>query len=439
LGLGSARERHNGKWKSQTQRVGAFLPERRFARRSNAAASSHHRILRFVQAKIMRTTLLPLCALGLLAGEVMAFAQQPATTNFEHINSTGARALAPKWLARGSPQQRAWAAYWVARDRLDQLTPNLLDALESYQASGEAGSSDWNDDDAALLEVLDTLIQLNADVDPDTAGALYVKFPVPALVLLAHSHEDARGALLGIFESTQWWGMEDWLAVADLLAVNPPAGFAARLLKEISVHATVQVLTPGRGGVGFGGAGDCVGSLGDGPRLDWPPVGAYRLAAHPEPAAELLAAGENPVYFVRTLTRDYGRGAHSLSDCGIPGWPHATLGELSRDLIGQLLGMKKEQFALDLEPNLVVTWSSPKAYLESATAFVQKQKGILYQTERGLEDQGLLTGSEAASVPVPFEVQVIDVRLDKSPLPELAFPDSFITVTYQSVDPGPAN
>jgi len=387
----------------------------------------------------MKTPNVLLVAVGLLTAEAASFAQQPTTADLERMSRTDALALAPKWLARGTPQQRAWAAYWISRDRLEQRIPDLLDALGTYEASSEASSSDWNDDDAALLEMLDALIQLNADVSPDSAGALYTKFPAPALVLLARSKDAATSVLLGIFDGAQSWQVMSWLAVADLLAASPPPGFAARLLKEISVHARVQVLSPGQGAPGAGIAGDCAESSGEGPSRDWPPVGAYHLAAHPEPGSELLAAGEDPVYMVRTLTKDYSRGAHSSSYCADWDWMRVAPGTLSRDLIGQLLGMKKERFALQLEPSLSITWSSGKTYRSAATSFVQKQQGILHGTEAGLEARGLLTDSEAASIQVPFEVEVLDVRVNKTPLPDLVFAEPSITVTYQALEAQRAN
>jgi len=65
--------------------------------------------LGFAQVRIMKAPPLPLVALALLAGEVMAFAQHPITTSLEQMSSADALARAPKWLLRGTPQQRAWA------------------------------------------------------------------------------------------------------------------------------------------------------------------------------------------------------------------------------------------------------------------------------------------------------------------------------------------
>jgi hypothetical protein len=160
-------------------------------------------------------------------------------------------------------------------------------------------------------------------------------------------------------------------------------------------------------------------------------VGAYGLSVQPSSDSELLAAGENPVYFIRTLTRDYSRGAHSLSDCA--DWLVVAIRDLSRDLIGQLLGVKEDNFALQVGPHLEITWNSAKSYLDAATAFVRMQEQILHNTELGLKARGLLSDFEVRSVHPPLEVEIVDTRTDKMPLPNLAFPDPSITVTYKNV------
>lgn len=284
----------------------------------------------------------------------------------------------------------------------------------------------------ALLAALDTLIQLKAEISPDSAAALYPKFPVPALALIALSHSDISEVLMRILNSTQSWGLLNWLAVSDLLAANPPPGFAARLLKNISIHARVQVLSPGAGFPGVGIAGDCAGSTEGSPQAGWPPVGAYRLAAHSSPTSDLLAAGEDPVYLVRTLTRDYQFAAHSSDDCGE--LMAVTLSDLSRDLVGQLLGVKRDDFALQLTPLLNITWSSAKSYLNAVSAFVMKQQGIVDSVEHGLQTRGLLSGEEAMSARPLLSVEVVDERTERTALPDLVLADPAVKVTYSTED-----
>lgn len=354
-----------------------------------------------------------------------ALAQQPNVANPEQITPKDALTLAPEWLQHGDGRQRAWAAYWIGRDRQEQAIPQLIDALDKYQKSQQAASSDWTDDDFVTLVMLDSLIQLRAAVPPDLALALYSKFRVRALLLLARSDRDARDALLEVMDEAQ--SRTEWLAAADLVAQNPPPGFAARLLKNISIEATIFVLSPGEGVGGGAAVGDCMGPSGGSPRADWPPVSIYWLWVDQAAGSQLLAGGENPVYWQRKLSRDYSLAALLKYDCGSPnpGPP-----DLSRDLIGQLLGEKKDDFALQLNPVTSVTWVSPQAYLNDATSFVLRQAEILHSAEDGLQTRGLLTDDEAESVYPPLNVRVMDERDgDKTPLPELLFADPAIHVT----------
>lgn len=371
------------------------------------------------------TTVRPrLLIVVLLAAATACLAQGPGTADPEHISPQDALTLAPDWVQHGDPRERAWAAYWIGRGRLEQQIPLLIDALNKYQSSPQAASSHWTDDDFATLVTLDSLIQLNADVPPDLALALYPKFRVRAVLLLARAHGDAREALLGVMDSAEQ--RMEWLAAADLLAENPPPGLAARLLQNISaIHATIQVLSAGEG---FGGSASDVGCMGPGagaPRTEWPPVGIYGLWANQGAGSELLVGGENPVYWQKKLSRDYSLAATILYGCSNPRGVGPA--DLSRDLIGQLLGQKKDQFALQLNPLLSISWSSPEAYLDEATSFVLKQAEILHGVENGLQARGLLTDDEAASAPPPLNVEVVDLRDgDKTPLPELLFADPSI-------------
>jgi hypothetical protein len=362
---------------------------------------------------------------ALLCAVAAALSQQPNLSNPEQIDPKDALALAPDWLQHGDARQRAWAAYWIGRDRRGQEIPELIDALNKYETSPQAGSSDWTDDDLATLVMLDSMIQLKANVPPDLALALYSKFRVRALLLLARSDRDARDALLAVMDEAK--SRTEWLAAADLLAENPPPGFAARLLKNISIQMTIFVLSPGVGAGGGGSASDCAGSTLSALRAEWPPVMTYWLWTNQAVGSELLVGGENPVYWQRKLNRDYAFAEQPPSDCGTPS--NVSPADLSRDLIGQLLGEKKDDFALQLNPVVSLTWSSPQAYLNDATSFVLKQAEILHSAEDGLQTRGLLTDDEAAFNQPPLNVRLMDERDgDKVPLPDLLFADPAIHV-----------
>jgi len=364
-----------------------------------------------------------------LAAATIVYAQRPDSADVEQLSPTKGDSLIPEWLQHGDPRERAWAAYWISRDRRQQNVPQLIDTLSAYQASPQAASSGWSEDDQAAFAVLDALIQLQAEISPDSAEALYPKFPVAALALIAQSHADTSEALMRILNSTESWGLLNWLTIADLLAANPPPGFAVRLLRNISIHARVQVLSPGQGFPGVGIAGDCAGSTEGAAQAGWPPVGAYRLAAHSSSTSRPLVGGEDPVYLLRTPSQDYWFADHASDDCAdLMG---VTLSDLSRDLIGQLLNAKKDAFALQLDPVLNVTWTSPKSYAQEVSAFVLQQQKVLQDTERGLESRSLLTAAEAASAAPSLDVEILDCRTIKTPLPDLVFADPSIHVVDQ--------
>ena len=386
-------------------------------------------------------------ALALLAPASGARGERPATDiqqlGLEDLDPADAIQLTTKWLEQQDRRRLAWAAFWIERDDQFQRVPQLVDIVARYNSSAEnpSSSSNWTDYDAALMAVLDALIYLHADVPINEAEALYGKFPVQALILLSRSHDDTEKPLLRILDKTT--NFIDWLAAADLLAAKPPAGFAARLLKAIAINAALRVLDPGQNALGEGWGGDCL-SGGEDRSPNWPPVGQYRLTARQSPGSELFAAGEDPVYLMRTLSRGYSARAPSANDCadrmdfnfmvGKRPWGLITLSDLSRDLIGQLLGFKKEDFALELDPTLDLTWTTAQAYKGAAKAFVGEQEEMLESVVLGLKARGLLSQQEAELAHPQIELRILDQRHEKTPLPRLVFANPSVDVTYEAVD-----
>jgi hypothetical protein len=115
-------------------------------------------------------------------------------------------------------------------------------------------------------------------------------------------------------------------------------------------------------------------------------------------------------------------------------WGLVTLSDLSRDLIGQLLGFKKEDFALELDPTLDLTWTTANVYTDAASAFVREPQEMLQSAVMELEMQGLLTESEAELARPQIELRILDQRREKMPLPDLVLPNPSIDVTYRAID-----
>ncbi len=98
---------------------------------------------------------------------------------------------------------------------------------------------------------------------------------------------------------------EVWLGAGNLLANTRAAGFAARLMNEITIHAAVTVINGERRGFGGGVGGSAIGCSGPlpppPPRTDWPEAGQYALTLIPNRRDSLLAWGNKPVYYTRVL------------------------------------------------------------------------------------------------------------------------------------------
>jgi hypothetical protein len=103
-------------------------------------------------------------------------------------------------------------------------------------------------------------------------------------------------------------------------------------------------------------------------------------------------------------------------------------------LIGQLLGFKKEDFALELDPTLDLTWTTAQAYKGAAKAFVGEQEEMLESVVLGLKARGLLSQQEAELAHPQIELRILDQRHEKTPLPRLVFANPSVDVTYEAVD-----
>ena len=152
---------------------------------------------------------------------------------------------------------------------------------------------------------------------------------------------------------------------------------------------------------------------------------------------------------MRTPSREYRSRTQTAEDCddrtdfmftlGKRPWGLITLSDLSRDLIGQFLGFKKEDSALKLDPALDLTWTTTSAYKHAANASVREQEEILESVESGLKARGLVSRQEAEIARPQIELRILDQCTEKIPLPDLVFGNPSIDVTYQAIDLESAN
>jgi hypothetical protein len=212
--------------------------------------------------------------------------------------------MTAQWIHSTDARLRAWGAYWVLREHQTQFIPDLLSQVADYVPS-ENTSGEITDAHAAMIAVLDALIQFNVKVPVADLVKLRPEFRAQTLILLRRSGDDSFQQLLAIFQGEHSWPSE-WLAAGNLLANGHAPGFAAALLHGMTVHALVKI-RPGEEQPGTGEFRSCGASIGQ-PRAGWPEVGNYGLV---EPWASfsngvvLLAFGRDNSYYWRSVDAIY--------------------------------------------------------------------------------------------------------------------------------------
>jgi hypothetical protein len=129
-----------------------------------------------------------------------------------------------------------------------------------------------------MMAVLDALIQMHVPLPAETLRNLAPDFANAVGIFL--SHMPLQKSIPLSFEFYRSLPEEAYAlryVSAALLALHPPNGFAADLLANTKVHATISVILPGGDGFGFGGGGS-YGTGMEPPRDGWPMIGVYRLS-----------------------------------------------------------------------------------------------------------------------------------------------------------------
>jgi hypothetical protein len=352
-------------------------------------------------------------SLFVLQHSVALFAQQPLSPGPDSVvrsQQEQTSALASQWIRDADPKRQAWGAYLIGRDRRTELLPLLLDCVAQHRDFGPPISAQDFEQTAAMSVVLDTLIQLDARVPGRHAMDVFPRFPAQALILLSYSAVENREILLSLMDQAK--SDEVWLGAGNLLSTGA-AGFAARLMNEITVHAEVTVVNgerrPVAGGVGSGGSIGCGGP--SRPPLDWPEAGQYALTLVPERSESLLAWGTRPVYYRRVLGRaDY----HPWQE---------PQGSSNRDpyrleYLARFIDKTPASLPFALHPRITIVWSGAEAYRGEVEAFLQQQRILFHILASDLRMRQWMTPDEEQAVRLRIVVEVSDFRSNPSgPLP----------------------
>jgi hypothetical protein len=264
-----------------------------------------------------------------------------------------------------------------------------------------------------MAAVLDTLIQMNVAVPADTLRTLAPDFGNDVAILVSRMpSEESTQLSFDFYRSPPERAFSLQYVSAALLALHPPAGFAADLLAGISVNATVFVVLPGSDQLGSGFGGSC----GEGihlPREDWPLTGQYALSKQKSDGASLVVAGVDPIYAVREESTRYLQDNCSMS-MGVYLGPDDRL-----CLIAEMLGVSPEEIQWQTSVSRTIEFQSLEQFDSALLAFVGEQQQEYRETITALTDHNLLSSADAQQSLPELNLNIRDKRGDGAlPIPK---------------------
>ncbi|HEY4365243.1 MAG TPA: hypothetical protein VGN17_30055 [Bryobacteraceae bacterium] len=313
------------------------------------------------------------------------FAQPPIPSPADSVE----KSVVAQLLSAADPGQLAWGAYLAANYQQKSFIPSIVPLLHSPDAGVRQSAIDALirlDSDLPELE-LDAL--LTADNDPD-----------PVLVLLAKSPKKHADFLMHLLDRPL--AEPDWVAVNSILSMAPPPGFAARLLREWTLHFTVIAWDKTYTGLGAEGGG-WAGDGGPGRRPGFPPLYFYVIQEGMKQGGTILAAGPHPVSFIR-------QSNPSRSGLAIDKDVYRL------DYLRFLARLDPETARLPNEP-ASLPWTDAEAFRTGAATLLESIRTPVTALRHALTDRGLLTKEEALAGP-NLQVTVRDNRqVSREPLP----------------------
>jgi hypothetical protein len=348
---------------------------------------------------------------GCLAILLTPFGQAQGAPETER---SGANSSPGGWLGKEDPQAEAWRAHDAMVTHDGSAIPELVSLASRWQPLVPQPISDdsarreftmiQKEERDAMTVVLDALIQLKAPVPGTALRNLAPDFENAVAVILARTPAEQSGPFSQEFFRWAKAGYTLQYVSAALLALQPPSGFAGKLLGDIRVQARVLAVTPGGPGIGFGiSEGGCL-QASEPERDDWPEIGQYKLSIQMSEGASVLVAGSEPIYVSREST-------HYLGNECAGGRRGLYFGrEQRRALIAEMLGVPAEQIPWETDLQQDIEFRSPEQFTGELLAFVDEQQAMYRATAQALEARGLLAHSEIQQSLPQLELHLDDAR-----------------------------
>ena len=315
----------------------------------------------------------------------------------------------------------AWGAFTASQYHIATAVPLLTSAL------GRRSTGDGVAQRATELAILDALVQLDARVAAEALRPFVDRWPVPSVILLSNASGDRDAVLMPFVSSTEG---PLWRAIANLLLITKPSGFAWRLLTGLRLNIVVYVTSdPGRGyGGGAGAYSEHSGAASSVP--GFPPLTEYQFV----PArlgATVLSIGPQTVYYQRQVMSPGTIRALNYS---------SSTGASASDRVQYLNALVKQRFETTplREPtSITVVWKNPEEFRQQVADQRKRVEDLYHQAVSLLVLSRQLTEDEEGQTLVPnITIRVEDHRTDKTePLPAIEQPAAGAPV--RSPRPGP--
>jgi hypothetical protein len=275
----------------------------------------------------------------------------------------------------------------------------------------------------AMSAVLDAIIQLNGSVPAATVQNLAADFPVQAIILLYRMPwSESQSTLSALYRDTAPASLYTQRGAAALLALHPPAGFAASLLSNTTVTSHVFVSLPDDPSLGMGTSNGSCGGYGPPPiKTGWPAIGKYFMregGPGRDPAPYLTIPGLKPIDAVRVVTPTVQGDSGECTG-------FTPLNNLLRaTLIAQMLDEQPERMTLTSHIDVNIKAKNDQDYKTQLAAYVDREEATFRSVKMNLTAKQLLSPAEASDDTVlPSLLLVItDSRSEKVfPLQEVHF------------------
>jgi hypothetical protein len=299
----------------------------------------------------------------------------------------------------------AWGAFLASQYRLRDAVPLLVSRLQALPTKLDG------EELLTAAALLDSLIQLRAQVPAEAVMPSCDVFPVQCVILLRSASAGRDDVLLSLFGTA---GGERWFAIANALLETKPPRFGAALLRGLRLPLDIHVSRDGRGI-----AGDVAAALSGSDGGPWyrpdtfPPHAEYHFSRFPRSGAAVLSAGPTVSYYTRDVIVDRSVPQYSSSMGGPTDWDRVDyLAALSA---GTILSSELRDVS-----RMLVRWRDAKDLLNRAAEGRAALIGLYERWLRTLVAKNLLTEQERQTLAPVVRVRMYDFRDNRvQPLPRV--------------------